>query len=131
MGIQIDRNSIPRSYRDYLKKMVEMGEFFEINKEVEWNYEMGAICIRASETGAPSPIFNKVKGCPEGFRAAEVGYQKSGIPVRDWVKVPEQLGFPPESGIMEMQHAYNEIMANGTVYPPKIVDAKDAPLTSL
>jgi len=28
MTIQIDRSSIPRSYRDYLKKMVEMGEFF-------------------------------------------------------------------------------------------------------
>ena len=127
MGIQIDRNSIPRSYRDYLKKMVEMGEFFEINEEVDWNYEMGAICMRASETGAPSPIFNKVKGCPEGFRAAEVGYQKSGTPGQDWVKVAVQLGFPPEAGIMEMQHAYNEIMENGTVHPPKIFDAKDAP----
>ena len=46
--------------------------------EIDWNLEMGAICRRALETGAPSPIFNKVKGCPNGFRAAEVGYQKSG-----------------------------------------------------
>ena len=29
--IEIERKSIPRSYRDYLKKMVEMGEFFEID----------------------------------------------------------------------------------------------------
>lgn len=72
MTVKIDRKSIPRSYRDYLKMMVEMGEFFEI----DWNLEMGAICRRALETGAPSSIFNKVKGCPEGFRAAEVGYQK-------------------------------------------------------
>ena len=127
MAIQIDRNSIPRTYRDYLKKMVEMGEFFEIDDEVDWNLEMGAICIRASETGAPSPIFNKVKDSPEGFRSAEVGYQKSGTPGRDWVKMAVQLGFPPESGIMEMQHAYNEIMENGTVHPPKIVSNEDAP----
>ena len=127
MTIKIDRSSIPRSYRDYLKKMVEMGEFFEIDDEVDWNLEMGAICIRASETGAPSPIFNKVKDSPEGFRAAEVGYQKSGTPGRDWVKMAVQLGFPPESGIMEMQHAYNEIMENGTVHPPKIVTNEDAP----
>ena len=35
MTIKIDRSSIPRSYRDYLKKMVEMGEFFEIDDEVD------------------------------------------------------------------------------------------------
>ena len=56
MTIKIDRSSIPRSYRDYLKKMVEMGEFFEIDDEVDWNLEMGAISIRASETGAPSLV---------------------------------------------------------------------------
>ena len=27
MSVKIDPKSIPRSYRDYLKKMVEMGEF--------------------------------------------------------------------------------------------------------
>jgi 4-hydroxy-3-polyprenylbenzoate decarboxylase len=77
MTAKIDHNSIPRSYRDYLQKMVEMGEFFEIDDEIDWNLEMGAICRRALETGAPSPIFNKVTGCPDGFRAAEVGYQKN------------------------------------------------------
>ena len=127
MAVKVDPKAIPRSYRDYLKKMVEMGEFFEIDEEVDWNLEMGAICMRASETGAPSPIFNKVKDSPEGFRAAEVGYQKSGTPGRDWVKVAVQLGMPPEAGIMEMQHAYNEVMENGTVHPPKIVENKDAP----
>ncbi len=48
-----------------------MGEFFEIDDEVDWNLEMGAICMRASETGAPSPIFNKIKDSPDGFRSAE------------------------------------------------------------
>jgi len=125
--IEIDRKSIPRSYRDYLKKMVEMSEFFEIDDEIDWNLEMGAICRRAAETGAPSPIFNKVNGCPEGFRAAEIGYQKSGTPGRDWARVAVQLGMPPESGIMEMQHAYNEAMAKGKVHPPKVIENKDAP----
>ena len=35
MTIKIDRSSIPRTYRDYLKKMTEMGEFFEIDDEVD------------------------------------------------------------------------------------------------
>ena len=79
MTIKIDRSSIPRSYREYLKKMVEMGEFFEIDEEVDWNLEIGAICRRAAETLSPSPIFNKVKDCP-GFRVAEFGMDKSGTP---------------------------------------------------
>jgi 4-hydroxy-3-polyprenylbenzoate decarboxylase len=125
--IEIDPKIIPRSYRDYLKKMVEMDEFFEIDDEIDWNLEMGAICRRALETGAPSPIFNKVKGCPDGFRAAEVGYQKSGTPGRDWARVAVQLGLPPETGLMEIMHAYNEVMESGTVHPPKIVENKDSP----
>ena len=127
MPIKIDPSSIPRSYRDYLKKMVEMGEFFEIDDEIDWNLEMGAICRRALETGAPSPIYNKVKGCPDGFRAAEIGYQKSGTPGRDWARAAVQLGLPPETGLMEIMAAYNEVMENGTVHPPKIVESKDAP----
>ncbi len=126
MTIKIDPNSIPRTYRDYLKKMVEMGEFFEIDDEIDWNLEMGAICRRALETGAPSPIFNKVKGCPDGFRAAEIGYQKSGTPGREWARAAIQLGLPPETGLMEMMAAYEEVMENGTVHPPKIVENKDA-----
>ena len=35
MSVEIDRSKIPRSYREYLKKMVEMGEFFEIDDEVD------------------------------------------------------------------------------------------------
>jgi hypothetical protein len=33
--IEIDPKSIPPSYRDYLKKMVEMDEFFEIDDEID------------------------------------------------------------------------------------------------
>ena len=45
MAVSIDRKSIPRSYHEYLKRMVEMGEFFEIDEEVDWNLEMGAIAL--------------------------------------------------------------------------------------
>ena len=43
MTIKIGRSSIPRSYRNFLRKMVEMGEFFEIDDEIDWNLEMGTI----------------------------------------------------------------------------------------
>ena len=37
MSVTIDHKSIPRSYRDSLKQMMEMGEYFEIDDEVDWN----------------------------------------------------------------------------------------------
>ena len=48
MTIKIDRSSIPRGYRDYLKKMMEMGEFFEIHDVVREtdNAVVGAVRIR-------------------------------------------------------------------------------------
>ena len=35
MPIEIDRKSFPRRYRNDLKMMTEMGEFFEIDDEVD------------------------------------------------------------------------------------------------
>jgi hypothetical protein len=54
MTIKIDRDSIPRSYRDYHNKMVEMGEFFEIDEEIDWNLEMGTLRPRSSSSARTS-----------------------------------------------------------------------------
>ena len=40
----------------------------------------------AAETLSPSPIFNRVTEAP-GFRAAEFGMQKSGVPGRPWARL--------------------------------------------
>jgi UbiD family decarboxylase len=47
--VSIDRSSIPRTYRDYLEKLKSMGEMIEIDEEVDWNLEQGAILRRAYE----------------------------------------------------------------------------------
>lgn len=67
----------------------------------------------------------------EALPAAEVGYQKSGTLGRDWARVAVQLSLPPETGLMEIFHAYNEVMENGTVHPPKIVENLPLPLGDL
>jgi hypothetical protein len=35
MSAKIDRNSIPRTYRDYIEKLKSMGEMREIDDEVD------------------------------------------------------------------------------------------------
>jgi len=75
--IEVNPKAIPDSYRDYLDLMKKEGEFLEIDDEIDWNLEIGAIIRRSSETLSKSVIFNNVKDCP-GFRAADWGMQKSG-----------------------------------------------------
>ncbi len=45
MTVKIDRDSIPRTYREYIEKLKSMGEMIEIDEEVDWNLEQGAILV--------------------------------------------------------------------------------------
>ena len=86
-SVSIDRALIPKSYRDYLDILKGMGELIEIDDEVDWYLELGAIFRHSAETLAPGAIFNNVKGCPPGFRAADFGMGKSGRPGQPWARL--------------------------------------------
>ena len=127
MTVNVDRGAIPRTYRCYLEKLQDMGEMREIDDEVDWNYESGAILRRATEACLPGPIFNKTKDSPEGFRAACFGMAKSGTPGQTWCRLAVMLGMPPDSNLMDMLAAYREAVKTGKRHDPNIVDAADAP----
>ena len=44
MSVSIDRTKIPRTYREYLQLLKDMGEAIEIDDEVDTHLEIGAIC---------------------------------------------------------------------------------------
>jgi UbiD family decarboxylase len=125
--VSIDRARIPKSYREYLDILKGMGELVEINDEVDWYLELGAIFRHTAETLSPGAIFNNVKGCPKGFRAADFGMGKSGRPGQPWARLAIMLGLPPDTGLMQIQHAYLEAIASGTRQPPRMVDPASAP----
>jgi UbiD family decarboxylase len=127
MPVSIDLARIPRSYRDYLDTLKGMGELVEIDDEIDWYLELGAIFRRTAETLSPGAIFNKVKGCPPGFRAADFGMGKSGTPGQPWARLAVMLGLPPATDRMSIQHAYLEAVRSGKRQPPRIVDAATAP----
>ncbi len=56
------------SLREYIDRLKEIGEIQEIDQEVDWNLEIGAIMRYANDLKNPAPLFNKVKGYPSGFR---------------------------------------------------------------
>ena len=49
-SVSIDRARIPKSYRDYLDILKSMGEMIEIDDEVDWHLELGAIFRHTAET---------------------------------------------------------------------------------
>jgi 4-hydroxy-3-polyprenylbenzoate decarboxylase len=54
--------------REYLDLLEKEGELVRIKKEVDCNLEVGAIACRAQDLRAPAPLFENIKGYPEGFR---------------------------------------------------------------
>ena len=126
-SVSIDRARIPKSYREYLDTLKGMGELIEIDDEVDWYLELGAIFRHTAETLSPGAIFNNVKGCPPGFRAADFGMGKSGTPGQPWGRLAVMLGLPPDTDLMSIQHAYLDAMDTGTMQPPRILDAASAP----
>jgi UbiD family decarboxylase len=126
MAVSIDRARIPRSYRDYLNTLKSMGELVDINDEVDWYLELGAIFRRTAETLSPGAILNKIKGCSPGFRAADFGMANSGTPGQPWARLAVMLGLPPTTDLMSMQRAYLEAVQSGKQQPPRMVDASRA-----
>lgn len=57
-----------KSLRQYVDALEQIGELQKINKQVDLNLEIGAICRRAYETGAPAPLFKNISGMQKGSR---------------------------------------------------------------
>jgi UbiD family decarboxylase len=55
-----------KSLREYVDAKA-ISELQEIDQEVDWNLEIGAISRRCYETGSPAPLFNTIKGIEKGF----------------------------------------------------------------
>lgn len=124
-SLEVDRNKIPASYRDYLERLKEIGEAIEIEDEIDWNLELGAILRRAYETKAPQPIFNNVKGSP-GMRAAEFGPTCSRTPGKKWRRLAIMLGLPEDATPVECQTAYINAKSDN-YFPPKVLSNEQAP----
>jgi UbiD family decarboxylase len=57
-----------KDLREFIAKLEEEGEAIKIKEEVDWNLEASAILRKSAEEGLPAPIFQKIKGYPQGYR---------------------------------------------------------------
>jgi UbiD family decarboxylase len=57
-----------KDLREFIAKLEKEGEAIRIEEEIDWNLEASAILRRSAEEGLPAPIFQKIKGYPQGYR---------------------------------------------------------------
>ena len=103
-----------KSLREYVAALKALGEVQEIDVEVDWDLEMGAIMRRAYETRAAAPLFNCIKGCAPGFRVLGAPAGMSGVKGRELTRVALSLGLRAESTGRQLVEA----MAGAHAMPP-------------
>jgi UbiD family decarboxylase len=84
-----------KSLREFIDALGQIGEVQSIDKEVDWNLEIGAITRRSYELRAPAPFFNKIRGIESGFRVLGAPGGLSANQSLRYSRIGTALGFEP------------------------------------
>jgi UbiD family decarboxylase len=115
-----------KSLREFLDILNEISEVQEINQEVDWDLEMSGITRRSMDLRAPAPLFNKIKGIKEGFRALGAPGGLSRQSSYKFSRVTLALGLPADASPLEAIEQLALTRAK-TPIPPTILAGKDHP----
>src|SRR5436190_13018355 len=108
--------------REYIDQLQAIGEVQEIDAEVDWNLEMGAIIRRSYELRAPAPLFNRIRGIEPGFRVLGAPAGLSRQPGRPLVRVALSLGLEAAATAQEIVEALAEAHALPPLPPRRVAD---------
>jgi UbiD family decarboxylase len=109
-----------RDLRDWLHEVDKIGELTTVSKEVDWDEEMSAIVLMASQhEGSPAFLFDNVKGSPKGYKAL---YNVFG----SLNKMALGLRLPTGKPALELIRLFRDSVSKKI--PPEIVDSKSAPI---
>jgi 4-hydroxy-3-polyprenylbenzoate decarboxylase len=111
-----------RSLREYIDELKALGEIQEIDAEVDWNLEIGAIIRRSYELRAPAPLFNRIKGIERGFRVLGAPAGVSGQPGRELARIALSLGLPPSATGRDAVEALAAAHRNPPIPPRRVLD---------
>ena len=110
-----------RDLRDWLKAVEELGELKRLKEQVDWNEEMAAInYMVGKQSKSPALLFENIKGYPQGYRVLlnMLGSSTDRIALA--------LRLSTGQGIMETIKLARDKFKHRI--PPKIIDAKEAPV---
>jgi len=107
-----------KSLREYIDALHAMGEIQEIDAEVDWNLELGAITQRSYDLGAPAPLFNRIRGIEPGFRVlgAPAGISRT----KGLARAALSLGQPASATGCELVDALARAHARPPIPPRRV-----------
>jgi UbiD family decarboxylase len=109
-----------KSFREYIESLNEIGEIQEVNREVDWDLEMGGIIKRSYDLRAPAPLFNRIKGIEPGFRVLGAPAGMSRQEGLEFARVALSMGMPANSSGPEIVDSLSRAWDRGFI-PPKTV----------
>jgi len=110
-----------KDLREYLSALKTIGELQEIDVEVDWNLEIGAIIRRAYDLRAPAPLFNKIKDIEDGFRVLGGSGGLSAQKGLRLARIAISLGFSPDTGAKEIVNTIADAIAREGI-PPRVLE---------
>lgn len=99
--------------RDFMQALRSSGDLVEIEREVDWDLELGAISRLACEKDGPAVWFKRITDYPEDRTAF-------ANPMATWRRVAIAFGMAPESPLKEIYAEYER--REGKLTPPAIVE---------
>lgn len=88
-----------KDLREFISALKGVGDLQEIEREVDWNLEAGAIMRLAYERQLPAPLFTNIKGYPPGYRLM-------GGTLATLRRVAIAMGLDPESPCRTLVEEY-------------------------
>ena len=112
------------NFREYIEALRSLSEVQEIEIEVDWNLEIGAITRRTYELRAPAPLFNNIARCEPGFRVMGAPIGLSANINRPFTRLALSIGLPAHSSAVEIVEAMSSWETAETSLPfHKVPDA--------
>lgn len=91
--------------RDFVETLKKTGDAVEVQREVDWDMEAGAIARLSNEAWGPAVLFGKVKDYPEGYRIF-------GSPLANFRRVNIALGLDPDTAFPILLAEYGKRLQN-------------------
>lgn len=118
-----------RDNREWTSLMLKSGEAIQVNEEVDWDCEAGAIVRRVCEIGAPAPFFQKIKDYP--------GHRMLGAPMAGFNRIALSMGMKKNSAVRDIvdeffnraQKPIKPVMVDKAPCQENVAIGKDVDLT--
>ncbi|WP_107079549.1 UbiD family decarboxylase [Micromonospora sp. MH33] len=122
MHTSSSRTGRPRSLREYLSRLDELGDLRRIDWEVDTAYEIGAITRHSSEVCAPAPLFTNIRGY-SGYRVVGAPLAYSSSAEARMARVAIALGLAPTTPGGQIVEELAAAMRREPIAPVVVDDA--------